>query len=112
MSREVAALDRALARCGEAVIVRRPGTPNKDVPCLAKVEGVNASTVRPGSSTSQGNYRAILSPTAILASSSGFTLPVRTNDKIVVRGQERVITFANNVQIGSAVVRIEIDFVG
>lgn len=106
--REVAALDRALARAGENVIVRRSTV---DVPCRAMVNGLNATKARVGSTTI-GNYRAILSPTALLAASPAFTLPIRTNDKIVVRGAERVITFANNIQIGSTYVRIEIDFTG
>lgn len=106
VSAEIAALDRALARAGADVTIIRTGS--SSVPCRARVNGLTAESIRPGSSSSQGNYRAIMSPTPFPA---GF-LPLRTTDKILWNGQQRVITFAWPLPIGTAPVRIEVDFTG
>lgn len=105
MPTETNTLDRSLARSGADVTIYRGTTA---VLCKAKVRGLTAQEVRPGSSTSQGNYRAILSPTPFPA---GF-LPLRTTDKILWNGSQRTITFAWPVPIGASPVRLEIDFTG
>lgn len=105
MTRETDALDRALAVAGADVTIYRGATA---VLCKAKVEGLTAQTIRAGSTSSQGNYRAILSPTPFPA---GF-LPLRTTDKILWNGVQRVITFAMPIPIGTTSVRVEIDFTG
>ena len=103
-------LDSALVRVGESVTIRRPGASNTDVVCLAKVDGVNETQLRKGSSSVQGNFRAILSPTPL--SDANFPFPLRATDKIVRGGIERQITFVNAKAIGTDLIRIEIDFVG
>ncbi|MCW2246208.1 hypothetical protein M2352_001799 [Azospirillum fermentarium] len=110
MPTETDALDRALAQSGADVTVVRPGTPTISVSCKAKVFGLTAQTIRAGSSSSQGNYRAILSPTPFLT--AGFPLPIRTTDKINWNGSQRTITFAWPIPIGTTAVRLEIDFTG
>lgn len=103
-------LDAALKRMGEVVTIRRPGSAPIDVQTLARVEGVSAQFLRTGSSSQQGNFRAIFSPTDLIA--AGFPMPLRATDKIVRGGVERQITFVHAIPYGTSIVRVEIDFIG
>ncbi|WP_431861379.1 hypothetical protein [Azospirillum sp.] len=98
-----------LSRRGADVAVFRS---TSRVDCKAKVRGLSANEIRSGSISTQGQYRAILSPTAFTASGAAVTLPLRTTDKILFNGAQRTITFAWPVLMGGTVVRIEVDFQG
>ncbi|PWC53272.1 hypothetical protein TSO221_11390 [Azospirillum sp. TSO22-1] len=85
--------------------VRRTGSP--DVTCKAMVRALSGQEIRAGSSSTQLTGRAILSPTGLAS-----LLPLRSGDKLVRGGQERVIGWVDNKMLGAAYVRITVDFQG
>ena len=105
----IARLDAALERSGADVRIYRGAA---YVDCKAKVHSLSATELRTGSLSSQGQYRAILSPAKFVEQGAAVTLPLKTTDKILWNGAQRTITFAPPQTIGSEVVRIEIDFMG
>jgi hypothetical protein len=106
----IARLDAALARSGATVKVFRGAA---FVECRAKIKALTAEDLRAGSLSAQGNYRAILSPTAFTAAGAAVALPLKVTDKVLFNGAQRTITAPPLPIIhGSDVVRIEIDFMG
>ena len=100
----IATLDRFLADGGEVVTVRRGPT---DINVRTAVRPLGALELRTGANGVQLNHRAVLSPTGLAA-----LLPLRVTDKLVRGGQERAIGMVSPKAIGSAVVRITLDFAG
>ncbi|MFC5353554.1 hypothetical protein [Azospirillum himalayense] len=105
----IARLDASLARSGSPVSVYRGAA---YVECQAKVKGLSAQELRPGSTSGQGTFRAILSPTAFTADGAAVTLPLKINDAVLFNGMQRKITYVWPVMMGGQVVRIEADFMG
>lgn len=102
----ISRLDSALSRAGSAVTVYRGAVA---VSTRARVVGLSQEKMRAAStSTGQGNYRAIMTPTGF---PSGF-LPLRTTDKILWAGQQRAVTFAYAWPDWAGAARIELDFIG
>ncbi|MGE0289267.1 MAG: hypothetical protein AB7P16_23510 [Bradyrhizobium sp.] len=104
MAGETAALDRALARAGETVTVRRQN-PAAEVTCLAMVRGFEA---RPQADDLVGNvaqqdFFVILSPTPL----GSFGVPTRY-DQVVIGDMPRAIEAVTPIRIGADVVRIEL----
>lgn len=104
----IAALNRSLERGGATVALSRQQPTASVTGVRAKVRGLGAQELRPGTATGQGNFRAILTP----ADLGVFPLPVRTTDKILYNGQQRTITYVAPIQMGGVLVRLEIDFIG
>lgn len=105
----IARLDSALSRSGSPVRVYRGMA---YVECQAKVKGLSAQELRPGSSSGQGTFRAILSPTAFTAGGAAVSLPLKINDAVLFNGVQCKITYVWPVMMGDQVVRIEADFMG
>lgn len=105
----IARLDASLARSGSPIRVFRGAS---YVECAAKVKGLSAQELRPGSTSGQGTFRAILSPTAFTAAGAAVTLPLKVGDKVLFNAAQRTITYVWPVYINGQVVRIEADFMG
>ncbi len=105
----IARLDASLARSASPIKVFRGSS---YVECAARVKGLSAQELRPGSTSGQGTFRAILSPTAFTAAGAAVTLPMKVTDKVLWNGAQRTITFVWPVFIDGQVVRIEADFMG
>lgn len=104
----IAVLDRQLAAHGEDVTIYRASPAGNTGAIRAKVRGLRAEELRPGSSGVQGTFRAILSPTGLGA----FGIP-RTTDKLRRgSGEQRAIGFVNPIMLGGVLVRVEVDFQG
>jgi hypothetical protein len=118
---EIAALDAALARAGEDVVLRRVVKRSSvlvdaDVTCRAAVRAVSAEQIV--GRVTERSMTVILSPTQILAegwpgvdeavisSTIDQSLPKET-DKAVVQGREREILTSKPVYVGGAWVRHE-----
>jgi len=119
MGYELDALDRALARVGTPVVVRRvvAGVPT-DANCRASVRsfGLKDDPLRPSSEQAQDEILVILSPTDLKAggwpgAAGGPSFPQR-GDFVVVRGLSRVVKVVDPIYVGSELVRIEIRAVG
>lgn len=105
----IARLDASLERAGTDIKIFRAAS---FVECRARVRGLSAQELRPGSTSGQGTFRAILSPTAFTASGAAVTLPLKVTDKVLWNGSQRTVTFVWPVYINGQVVRIEADFMG
>lgn len=104
----IASLNRMLDQAGTTVTLSRLQPTVSVLGVRAKVRGLGAQELRPGTATGQGNLRAILTPSDL----GSFPLPVRTSDKITHNGQQRSITYVEPVELGGVLVRLEIDFIG
>ncbi len=83
------------------------------VACKAKVTALTAEQIRSGSISTQGRFRAILSPTPFTAAGAAVTLPLLVTDKILFNGVQRTITSPPlPFPMGATVVRIEAEFQG
>jgi hypothetical protein len=125
MTPEVAALDRAIARVGETVTLRRTtGTTPQvffDVALPAIVRGYKPSELISGSGIVQGDSLVILSPSAIdRAQWPGGQSPTvtgdqripKTGDKIIHQGRYGAVQSANPVYVRGQLVRIEVQIRG
>jgi|SRR5215207_1897564 len=108
----IEALDRALARAGEDVVLRRVGTPNIDVTCRASVRSPRADELAAG--YTQTESIVILSPSEITA--AGWPAPIRgggaSGDKVRIQGRFRNIEHANPIHVAGVLVRYELKVVG
>lgn len=107
MSGEIAALDDALARAGETIIIRRytatTGNPRPkvDLPVRAGVRAVAAAQLV--GVIDQSASMVIVSPTGLSS-----LLPLKKGDKVVIQGKERNIEFPKPIFIQDVLVRIEL----
>jgi hypothetical protein len=113
MSNEIDALDRALKRSGQPVILRK--IPSTDVSCLALVRGYTPQQLVGGILLQDS--LVIISPTPINAASwpgpQVGTIDVRIpakgrGDIVVVAGVNRAVQTSVGIYVGSTLVRIEI----
>lgn len=125
MKRERAALERALARKGETIILRRltlaPLAVQSaiDVTCRAFVSGYRPEELIGG--ITQADSLVIISPKEIIASqwpggqpptsASTANLP-RRNDKAVIQGRERNVEAVGPFYVDGELVRIEMRVTG
>lgn len=102
----IADLDTALLDRGADVVVYRGTT----VIATAKafVRGIRAEEMRAGSSSSQIVSRIVMSPTAFAAGA----LPLKTTDKILWNGAQRVVLSSMPIVYGGTTIRIEADIAG
>lgn len=124
MSREIAALDHALERAGEDVILRRvvgqaPNSANIDVTIRAAVRSYNPEELVGG--ISQTDSKVIISPTGIAAAQwpggtpTGATIDPslpRRLDKVVIAGRIRNIEVVDPIYVQNELVRIEMRVLG
>jgi len=109
----IAALDRALARAGQAVQIQRPGGPtdptnfSATADCRAQVVG-----------TGVGTSAIIVSPTDLLNSATwpeanppevGDPLLPRKTDKIFVNGLQRTIQNVHPRYVDNVLIRVDIE---
>ena len=124
-TQEIAALDRAVARTGEAVTLRRNtgSTPQTtvDVTLQAIVRGFKPSELISGSGIVAGDSLVIISPTAINAAQwpggqsptvTGDQRIPRTTDAVIRQGKSRTVQSANPVYVRGVLVRIELQVRG
>jgi hypothetical protein len=108
MRPERAALDRALARAGEPIVLRRVVGTNPqtwfDVTCQASVRGYRPEQLIGG--ITQTDSFVILSPTQILDAQWAGGIP-KVNDKAIVQGRVRNVEFVAPIYVGGELVRIE-----
>lgn len=123
MRPEQAALDRALARAGQDIVLRRisgepPSTTNNDITVRAAVRGIGAS--RMGGivqelvgGIAQAVLHVIMSPTEITDGNwpGDGSLP-RRSDRAVIAGTVYSIESVDRIYIGSDLVRIEMTVSG
>lgn len=105
MNRLAIALNNALIKYGENIIVRRSG--ESDLVTKGYFRVLKGEEIRAGSHGVQLVGRFVLSPSGIED-----RLPLRTGDKIVRNGQEKQIGWVDNKKIGDDWVRIEADVSG
>lgn len=125
MSGEVAALDNALARAGEDIILRRiygqaPRTNNVDVTVRAAVRAFQPNELLGG--IMQTDNKIIISPTDIAkAGWPGGELPSATvadpklpriTDRVIVQGRVRTILVVQPIYVEDDLVRIEMRVLG
>jgi len=122
MSPERAALDRALARKGEIIIVRRYTSTLVtwfDVECRAFVRGYTPQELIGG--ISQTDSLVTISPTEIFATqwpggqSPGSSVDPRIprkNDRVIIQGRVRNIESVGPFFVASELVRIEMRVIG
>lgn len=124
MTAEIAALDNALERAGEDVVLRRfagkaPNQVSVDVTVRASVRAVSAEQIIVGT-ISQTGLNIVISPSQIMAaqwpgglrdgavlSSADPRIP-RATDKIVVQGKERQIKVSRPIFVGGTWVRCDL----
>jgi hypothetical protein len=114
----IAALDRQLAAHGQAVTLRRLGSPNVEVSLLASVSDVEPASAGEdhlGGDIVQFDRKAVLSPTGLgswpgaLAQSDGTDIQVpRVHDQLVIAGRVHSVVSALPRYIGSTLVRIDL----
>jgi len=116
MRPEIDALDRALARVGEDVVLRRmvSGSP-VDVTCRGRVRSPNAQELAGG--YSQSDSVLILSPTEIaIANWPGDSSLIRgggaSGDKVKIQGRFRNVERVNPIYVAGVLVRYELKAVG
>ena len=119
---EVAALDRAIARAGETVTLRRTtGTAYFDVTLPAVVRGYKPSELISGSGIVQGDSMVIISPTALdraqwpggqSPTTKGDVRIPRTTDAIIRQGISRTVISANPFYARGQLVRVEVQVRG
>lgn len=109
------ALDRALARCGEDIVLRRTGV---DLPVRAHVRTFRQEELTGG--VMLGDLKVILSPTGLddadwLAAIPAGTPPFdpdrrvpRRNEKAIVQGRLRNVENPMPIMMGGELVRIEL----
>ncbi|MCL6710219.1 hypothetical protein M8R20_24785 [Pseudomonas sp. R2.Fl] len=118
---EIAALDIALARAGEDIVLRRmSGSTPIDCPCRAVVRGVTQDSLI--GTIKATDLEVIISPTPILAQGwpnneqpqAGAADPriPRINDFAVVKGKQRQVKFADPIYVGGQWVRCNIVVAG
>ncbi len=123
MTPELAALDRALARAGETVILRRTtGTTPQvsfDVECKAMVRGYRPEELVGG--ITQTDSLVILSPTSIeraqwpgaqSPSAFGDVRVPKKGDKVVIQGRTRNVEAVGPIYVRGELVRIELRVLG
>ncbi|RUM06814.1 hypothetical protein [Rhizobium chutanense] len=117
----IADLDAALLASGEDVTLRRKlSSGSVDVPCRARVRGVNAQKVV--GSIAVSDLSVVISPTEILADGwPGGDPPApgapdprlpRINDFMVVKGRERQVKFSDPIYVGGKWVRCNLVVAG
>ena len=122
---EVAALDRAIARTGETVTLRRTTgtTPqvNYDVILSALVRGYKASELISGSGIVQGDALVSLSPSGLdraqwpggqAPNTAGDVRVPRVGDKIIRQGKTTAVQSANPFYVRGELARIEVQIRG
>ncbi len=104
----IARLDERLAEAGDTVIVRRYTAPSGnprpkiDVPDVpATVRSVRAEDLV--GNIDQTWSKIVLSPTMIAT-----LLPLKKNDKVMVRGQERNVEIVKPISIQNVIVRVDL----
>lgn len=127
MSAEVAALDNALLRAGEDVVLRRVvglgvNQARIDVICRARVLGVKAEQVV--GTIAVSDLSVIISPTQILAAQwpgGQIDAPVqdkadprvpRSTDFMVIKGKQRQVKFSDPIFVGGEWVRCNLIVAG
>ena len=116
MSSEIDALDRALARAGQTITLRRTvDGSNTDVECPAAIRGFSPSELVDG--ITQQDSLVIISPTQINAAKwpDGVTPSVPSKnmgDTCIVNGKSRKVKAAYGIEVQDAIVRIEITIAG
>jgi hypothetical protein len=116
MTPEINALNRALARVGEDVVLRRVVSgSNVDVTCRARVRSPTTQEVAAG--YQQADSLVILSPTQIAqAGWPGDGSMIRgggaSGDKIKIQGRFRNIERSNPIFVAGALVRYELRVIG
>jgi hypothetical protein len=124
-TQEVAALDRAVARAGETITLRRTTgtTPSAsfDVVLVALVRGYKPSELISGSGIVQGDSLIILSPTALdraqwpggqSPTTKGDVRIPRTTDAIIRQGISRTVISANPFYARGQLIRVEVQVRG
>lgn len=120
MHPELRKLDRSLRKKGEDVILRRRvGTSSVfvSVNCRALVRGYRPEQLS-GTSITQQDSEAILSPTPILAAgaawpgAAGGPVWPRNGDQLIIRGAQKTAQAAGAIAIDNEVVRIEMQVRG
>lgn len=107
MAGEIAALDDALRRAGETIIIRRytaptgSPRPKSDVSVLAAVRAINATEIV-GDIDQTGSV-AIVSPTGLDA-----LLPLVKGDMAIIQGREREIELPKPFYVQDVLCRIEL----
>lgn len=127
MTAEIAALDDALERAGEDVVLRRfagkaPNQVSVDVTVRAVVRTVSADQVV--GTIVQNDLNVVISPSQIIAaqwpgglrdgavqSAAAPRIP-RATDKIVIQGRERQIRIAKPIFVGGVWVRCDLVVAG
>lgn len=116
MTVKIDALDRALARVGENVVLRRVVSgSNVDVTCRAQVRSPAVQEIAAG--YQQSDSLMILSPTQILAAGwPGDGSLIRgggaSGDKIKIQGRFRNIERASPIYVAGVLVRYELRVIG
>jgi len=103
----VTALDRALARAGTTVILRRASV--ADVECPASVRSPTAQELIGG--YKQSDSIVVLSPTPL----ASFTLPIKAGtggDRVVIDGKARQVEVYSPFVVGGVLARIELKVLG
>lgn len=120
----VAALDQALARAGEDIIIRRtsgaaPNILTYEVTCRAFVRTYRLRQEKLQSGLSEGDWMVIMSPTEIMATNWPGASPAvpdpqlpRRGDKAVFHGRERTINAVDPIYMANQLVRIEFSATG
>lgn len=96
----IAALDRQIAAHGEAVTLRRIGTPDTTLTVAAFVRRAAVDPLAPGADAAQSGTTVVLSPTGLTT----FIPPVR-GDQVAIAGRLANIEEVETVRMGSTVVR-------
>ncbi len=104
----IAMLDRQIAQHGQGITLRRvvANAPAIEAPHRAFVRGYRPDELSGG--LQQNDSLLILSPTKMPAAFSGASNRIRPNDKIEVSGRTRNVQFADHVEVGGVVVRINV----
>lgn len=127
MTAEIAALDNALLRAGEDVVLRRiagktPNAVNVDVTVRAVVRTVSAD--QPLGTIVQNDLNVVISPSQIIAgqwpgglrdgavqSAADPRIP-RTTDFMVIQGRQRQVRVSKPIFVGGVWVRCDLVVVG
>lgn len=124
MRPEIAALDAALAKVGETIVLRRvvgdlPNTVNIDVTCRACVRSYQPDQIV--GNIKQTDSKVILSPSDIARAQWPGGVPEgdpisaslpRMYDRVVVAGRARSINVVDPIYVDGELVRLELNVTG
>lgn len=100
MTAEIVALDAALARAGQDVVLKRTSSGTGDVPLRAAVRGFRPDELVGG--IKQGDRSVVISPSRLGG------VPVKAGDALVIAGKRHNVETVDLINVQGVLVRLNL----